>query len=48
MLGFNKWFVIFLFLSLAVWYGTGNWIMASQMMLGFIVVRVIWSFLTKK
>ncbi len=46
MLGFDKWFVIFLFLSLAVWYGTKNWIIAGQIMIAFVVVKGIWRFFT--
>ena len=48
MLGFNKWFVIFLFLSLAVWYGTGNLIVSIQIMAAYIVIRVIWRFFTRE
>jgi hypothetical protein len=47
MLGFGKWFVIFIFLSLAVGYGTKNWIIAGQMMIAFIVIKVIWRFFTR-
>ena len=48
MLGFGKWFVIFLFLSLAIGYGTKNWIVAGQVMFGFVVAKVIWSFLVDR
>lgn len=48
MLGFSKWFVVFLFLSAAVWYGTGNWMVASQIMIGFIVIKVVWKFFTNE
>lgn len=47
MLGFGKWFVIFLFLSLAVGYGTENWLIAGQMMIGFIVIKIVWRFFTR-
>jgi len=48
MFGLSKWFVIFLFLSLAVWYQTGNKLVALQIMLGFAVVKIIWVVMTKK
>lgn len=48
MLGFAKWFVIFLLLSLAVGYGTKNWIMAGQIILAYIVVKIVWKFFVDK
>jgi len=47
MLGFAKWFVIFLFLSLAVGYGTKNWYAAGQIMIGFIAIKIMWRFFTR-
>lgn len=47
MLGFNKWFVIFLLLSLAIGYGTKNWIVGGQVMLTYIVVRIVWRFFVR-
>ena len=47
MLGFSKWFVIFLFLSLAVWYGTKNVIVAFQIMIAYVVIRIAWRFFTR-
>lgn len=47
MLGLNKWFVIFLFLSLIVGYGTENWFVAGQLMLSYIVVAIVWRFFTR-
>ena len=46
MLGFNKWFVIFLFLSLIIWYGTGNVTISIQLLIGYIIVRIVWRFFT--
>lgn len=46
MLGFGKWFVIFLFLSLIIWYGTGNVTIALQVMLTYAVLKVLWKFFT--
>ncbi len=48
MLGFGKWFVIFLILGWAIWYGTGNTTLALQVVLAFIVVKIGWKFLTGK
>lgn len=48
MLGLAKWFVIFLFFSLVIGYGTENWLVAGQIMLGFVVVKVIWKFLVDR
>lgn len=48
MLGFGKWFVIFIFISFAVWYGTKNIAFASQIMLTFIVIKIVWMFFTGK
>lgn len=47
MLGLNKWFVIFLVFSLTIGYGMKNWIVAGQLILAFIVGRVVWKFLVK-
>ncbi len=48
MLGFGKWFVIFLILSLAVGYGTKNWIFAGQIILSFVIVKIVWKFLVDR
>ncbi len=47
MLGLGKGFVIFIFLSLAIGYGTQNWIVAGQLMIAFVVVKIGWRFLTR-
>lgn len=48
MLGLSKDFVIFLFLSLAIGYGTSNWIVGVQIMVGYVVVKIVWRFFTGK
>jgi len=47
MFGFSKWFVIFIFLSLIVGYGTKNWIVAGQIMIAFGVIMFFWRLFTR-
>ncbi len=47
MLGMNKWFVAFLLLSIAIGYGTKNWMNGAVVLAWFVLIRIIWKFLTK-
>ena len=46
-LGLSKDFVIFLFLSLALAYGSGNWKNGVTMMSVYIICKIIWKILTE-
>jgi len=46
MLGFAKSFVIFIFIAIAVGYGTHNWYNSLIILGAFAVVRMIWKLLT--
>jgi hypothetical protein len=46
MFGFSKLFVIFIFIAIAVGYGTENWYNAWIVLGVFALVRIIWKLLT--
>ncbi|MHA1481987.1 MAG: hypothetical protein ACTSQA_00940 [Candidatus Heimdallarchaeaceae archaeon] len=46
MLGFSKLFVIFILIGLAIGYGTGRWQNGVWFIGWFIVIKVVWKFLT--
>jgi len=46
VLGFGKGFVIFLFISAIVGYGTKSWENFFVMIGSFIVIKLIWKLLT--
>ena len=47
MLKLSKIFVIFLFLSVAISYGFKDPWIGVQIMVYFIIVRIVWKFFTK-
>ncbi len=46
MLGFSKAFVIYLFISIAVGYGSGNYNNTLILLGVFVIIRIIWKMLT--
>lgn len=44
--GFSKAFVIFLFLAIAVAYGTRNWYNGFVILAVFAIIKIIWNILT--
>ena len=46
-LGLSVGFVIFIFLSIALGYATKNWVTGLVLMLMYIVVVLVWRFLTR-
>ncbi len=46
MLGLSKSFVIFIFISIIIGYGTRSWKIGLVMISTFIVIKITWRFLT--
>lgn len=48
MLGISKSFIIFLILSIVLAVGTKNWKNGIVLMACYVVVKIIWKFITEK